>query len=78
MSFRGLRRFDGDPGELVSLLAVNGPAEGVTTDGLAYPLRDERLAPGSTRGVSNLFAAATAGVQVARGVVLAIRPGDPK
>ena len=47
----------GEPGELVSLLAVNGPAEGVTTEGLAYPLRGETLEPGSTRGVSNVFAA---------------------
>src|SRR6476646_3351604 len=31
---RDTRELDGAPGELVSLLAVNGPAEGVTTEGL--------------------------------------------
>ncbi len=72
---RGARELDGEPGELVSLLAVNGPAEGVTTEGLVYPLRGETLEPGSTRGVSNVFASAQARVEVARGVLLAILPG---
>ena len=73
---RGVRWFDGVPGELVTLLALHGPAEGVTTDGLTYPLRGETLAAGSSRGVSNAFAAETARVSVERGVVLAIVPGD--
>jgi thiamine pyrophosphokinase len=72
---RGTRTLAGAAGELVSLLAVNGPAEGVRTEGLVYPLRCETLEPGSTRGVSNVFAAQSARVDVARGVVLAIRPG---
>jgi thiamine pyrophosphokinase len=75
---RGARTLEGEAGELVSLLAVNGPAEGVTTDGLVYPLRRETLEPGSTRGVSNAFAAPHARVELARGVLLAIRPGDAK
>ena len=66
----------GEAGELVSLLAVNGPAEGVTTDGLAYPLRDETLEPGSTRGVSNVFATESARVAGRPAAsLLAIRPG---
>jgi thiamine pyrophosphokinase len=72
------RVLEGEPGELVSLLAVNGPAEGVRTSGLAYPLHGERLEPGSSRGVSNFFADATARVTLERGVLLAIRPGDGK
>jgi thiamine pyrophosphokinase len=72
---RGERELDGEPGELVTLLAVNGPAEGVTTEGLAYRLHGERLEPGSSRGVSNVFAARRARVAVESGVVLAIRPG---
>src|SRR5690606_7826498 len=43
----------GRRGDIVTLLAVNGPAEGVATDGLLYPLAGERLEPGSSRGVSN-------------------------
>jgi thiamine pyrophosphokinase len=65
----------GEPGELVSLLAVHGPARSVTTEGLAYPLHDEVLLPGSSRGVSNVFVAHDATVSLADGVVLAIQPG---
>ena len=72
---RGERELEGEPGELVTLLAVNGPAEGVTTVGLAYALCGETLEPGSSRGVSNEFAASRARVTVERGVLLAARPG---
>jgi len=72
---RGERELAGEPGGLVTLLAVNGPAQGVTTAGLTYPLQDETLAAGSTRGVSNVFAAKTARVALDRGVLLAITPG---
>jgi thiamine pyrophosphokinase len=75
---RGERRLEGEPGELVTLLALNGPAEGVRTEGLVYPLRGETLEAGSTRGVSNEFAEKTARVLVERGVVLAIRPGSAR
>ena len=61
---RGTRTLAGEPGELVSLLALHGPAEGVRTDGLAYQLRGETLEPGSSRGVSNVFAANRATVSV--------------
>jgi thiamine pyrophosphokinase len=72
---RGERTLAGEPGALLSLVALNGPAEGVTTEGLAYPLIGETLEPGSSRGVSNVFTAETARVRVDRGVLLAIRPG---
>jgi thiamine pyrophosphokinase len=71
-----MRRIDGESGEVVSLLALHGPAQGITTEGLAYPLRGETLQAGSSRGVSNVFELETATVTVARGVVLAVRPGD--
>jgi thiamine pyrophosphokinase len=71
---RGRRTLGGSPGELLSLLAVGGPAEGVSTGGLAYPLHEETLAPGSSRGVSNVFSAAEATVAISGGVLLAIRP----
>jgi thiamine pyrophosphokinase len=74
---RASRTLQGTPGELVSLLPLGG-AEGVTTEGLAYPLRCETLGAGSSRGVSNVFEAETARVSVVRGVLLAIRPGEPK
>jgi thiamine pyrophosphokinase len=70
------RSFQGEPGEFLTLVAVGGPAEGVRTDGLVYPLRGETLEPGSSRGVSNVFAEPTARVVVERGVLIAIRPGS--
>jgi len=71
---RGERILRGEPGEPISLLAVHGPASGVVTHGLVYPLRAETLEPGSSRGVSNVFAAPEARIGLERGVVLAVRP----
>jgi thiamine pyrophosphokinase len=73
---RGECALEGSLGELCTLLAVNGPAAGVTTDGLEYPLRGETLEPGSSRGVSNVVASETAHVTVEHGVLLAILPGE--
>ena len=72
---RDERTLEGKPGELVSLLALHGPAEGVTTEGLVYRLSGETLELGSSRGVSNAFAMAAARVSVESGVLLAVRPG---
>jgi thiamine pyrophosphokinase len=64
----------GRVGEVVSLLAFHGPAHGVTTSGLRYPLRGETLEPGSPRGVSNELVAPLAVVDVAAGVLVAVQP----
>jgi len=66
----------GMPGDLVTLLAVGGPATGVTTSGLRWPLLGETLVPGSTRGVSNQLSAPTAAVSVETGAVVAIHTGS--
>jgi thiamine pyrophosphokinase len=71
---RGERLFAGRVGESVSLFALHGVATGVVTEGLVYPLRGEALAPGSSRGLSNVFATREARVSVRSGVVLAVRP----
>lgn len=65
----------GRPGDLLTLLPAHGPAVGVTTAGLLYPLDDEDLTPGSTRGVSNEWADDVATVHVRAGVLLAVAPG---
>ena len=72
---RGERTIDGEPGRLVSLYAVGGPARGVTTAGLRWSLTDGELLPGSSLGLSNEFVSTHATVRVREGVVLAIRPG---
>lgn len=71
---RGERVLSGTAGETISLLPLHGAAEGVTTEGLRYPLLGETLAAGSSRGISNVFASDSATVTVERGVLLAIRP----
>lgn len=64
----------GSPGAICSLLPLGGPAVGVVTDGLRFPLRRETLPPGTTRGVSNEFLATTATVSLDSGVLLAVVP----
>jgi thiamine pyrophosphokinase len=72
---RGTHILAGTPGELVSLLPLHGAAEGVTTEGLEYPLQGETLPAGSSRGVSNVFTATEARITIERGCLLAVCPG---
>lgn len=65
----------GRVGSYVSLLPADGPAIGISTTGLLYPLHDEDLKPGASRGVSNEFVTPSATVAVRVGVLLAIQPG---
>jgi thiamine pyrophosphokinase len=71
---RGERVLAAKKGDPVTLLAVHGAAEGVSTEGLDYPLADETLEPGSSRGVSNVFASETARISVGEGVLVAVQP----
>lgn len=72
---RRRRLLRGSPGETISLFALHGPAVGVRTSGLSYALDGETLEPGSSRGLSNAFADEEASIELASGVVLAVRPG---
>jgi thiamine pyrophosphokinase len=60
----------GPVGALVTLLPVNGDAEGVTTEGLRFPLRDETLRFGRARGLSNEVDSLPAKVTVRKGSLL--------
>ena len=71
------RDIEGTPGELVTLMAMNGPAIGVTTEGLAYALDGDDLRPGTSRGVSNVFTEAIARIALGEGTLLAIVPTHP-
>ena len=62
------------PGRVVSLLPLHGPALGITTAGLRYPLVGETLDPGSSRGISNEVVAPGAGVALQRGTLLIVTP----
>jgi thiamine pyrophosphokinase len=63
---------DGRVDDLVSLLPVGGDAVGVSTAGLAYPLHDEPLLDGRTRGLSNLRTARLATVALRSGRLLVV------
>ncbi len=69
---RGGARLDlaGRPGDLLSLLPLGGPAEGVTTEALRYPLHGETLALGQARGMSNVFLADKVSISLAAGCLL--------
>jgi len=45
---------EGQAGDVVTLLPLGDDADGVTTEGLRYPLADETLSAGRTRGLSNV------------------------
>lgn len=64
----------GEIGDYVSLVAFHGPARGISTTGLRFPLDDADLAAGSSLGVSNEFAAPQATVSLRDGALLAIQP----
>jgi thiamine pyrophosphokinase len=68
----------GATGDLVSLLPLGVPAVGVTTAGLLFPLLDETLALGPTRGLSNVRIAADAGVTLRDGRLLVIETRTDK
>jgi thiamine pyrophosphokinase len=66
------RILTGRPGDLVSLLPMGRGVLGVTTDGLAYPLRDEPLPFGPARGLSNVRTATESSVIVRDGLLLIV------
>ena len=65
----------GEPGANVTVLAVHGAATGVDIEGLAWPLQDATLHPGSTLGLSNRFLTTGALIRVRTGTLLVIYPG---
>jgi thiamine pyrophosphokinase len=68
----------GAVGSVISLLTPAGAARGITTSGLRWPLRDDELPSGSTRGVSNEMTAPVATVSLRDGVLVAVQPdADP-
>jgi thiamine pyrophosphokinase len=68
---------NGQSGDTLSLIPLEGDAEGITTHELYYPLNDENLAFGPARGVSNVLTASIARVELRSGTLLAVlTPGD--
>jgi thiamine pyrophosphokinase len=73
------------PGELslvkdefsyVSLIPVSEKVSGIVTQGLKYPLRNETLVRGLTRGISNELSANEARVSIEKGKCLVVESRD--
>lgn len=69
---RGETAIPGAAGDTVSLLPIGGPARGITTLGLQYPLVDAELRFERSRGVSNVIVAPPAHVTVREGLLLVV------
>ena len=63
---------EGRAGDTISLLPLCGPAEGVHTQRLQYPLNYETLTPGQTRGISNVMLTDSAQVSLQKGRLLCV------
>jgi thiamine pyrophosphokinase len=66
------RELAGPVGATVSLFPLGGDAEGITTGGLRYPLRDEPLRTGPARGLSNVRTSPDATVTLRQGRLLVV------
>jgi thiamine pyrophosphokinase len=62
----------GQPGDTLSLVPLLGAACGISTQGLEYPLNDENLEFGSTRGVSNVLLESSARIYLRQGLLLCV------
>lgn len=66
----------GQAGDTLSLIPLHGEAKGVTTRNLAYPLHDETLPAGPSRGLSNVLTSNKACLSLQEGFLLAVHtPG---
>ena len=63
----------GEIGDFLSLFPLSADVKGITTQGLKYPLEDETLYLGPTRGLSNEFIETRAKITIREGLLLAIK-----
>ncbi|MBC8198475.1 MAG: thiamine diphosphokinase [Desulfobacterales bacterium] len=64
--------FHGEKGDILSLIPLGRDALGITTIGLEYPLKDDVLKFGSSRGISNVFIENSATVFLKQGLLLCV------
>ncbi len=62
----------GTKDDTISLIPIAGEAQGIRTENLYYPLRNETLNFGPARGVSNVMQSETAQVHFDKGVLLVV------
>lgn len=68
--------FAGIPGDIVSIIPVGGNVSGITTEGLEYPLKNETLEFGKSRGVSNVMTGYMCSITIEKGTALIIKSKD--
>jgi thiamine pyrophosphokinase len=68
----GTRQLNGNPGDTVSLIPVQGHAHGIATLGLEYALHGETLFFGETRGISNVLINDTASIGLESGMLICV------
>ncbi|PKN90302.1 MAG: hypothetical protein CVU45_03280 [Chloroflexi bacterium HGW-Chloroflexi-7] len=69
---RDSAEISGQPGDVVSLIAMKGEVIGVETRDLKYPLRHETLYQEKSRGISNVMLGDQAGVSIESGLLLCV------
>ncbi len=62
----------GTIGDQISFIPIKGDAEGVTTKGLKFPLKNENLQFGYSRGLSNVFASPAVIISLKKGELLVV------
>lgn len=67
---RGLIR--GKKGDEVSLIPLTGQCKKIRTHNLCYPLKNETLLFGSTRGISNILEGPVASITLSSGILLVV------
>ena len=63
----------GTPGDTVSVVPMSAEVTGIRYTGLEYPLDNATLRLGSTQGVSNRMADASATIRIASGILLVVQ-----
>jgi len=73
----GQVKVHGRRGDTISLIPWNGPVQGITTEGLQWPLYAETLSASKSRGVSNVMLGETASVKIEKGLLLVVHRREP-
>ena len=67
---------EGEVGDYISILPLTLRVEGVTLQGLEYPLKDATIEMGQTIGISNRLAQQRAVITIKQGMILVIKAKD--
>lgn len=74
---KGNIKIAGKAGDTISIVPVGGDLEGITTENLEYPLSNETLYFGESRGVSNVMCGESCSITARKGIGLIIKVRKP-